>query len=78
LIHAINLSERHNPINYQISLVFQRSSSNPMERLTESVQTIYSLMEFYLERDESLLENEMVAENGEIRIISKNQQYPCI
>jgi hypothetical protein len=49
-----------------------------MERLTEPAQTIYSLMEFCLERDESLLENEMVAENGEIRIVSKNQQYPCI
>jgi hypothetical protein len=42
-----------------------------MERLRGPTQTVSSLLEFCLERDRSLLGNERVAENGEMRMVSK-------
>jgi hypothetical protein len=47
-----------------------------MERLRGPTQTVYSLLELCLERDESLLGNERVTENGEMRMISKTNSIP--
>jgi hypothetical protein len=45
-----------------------------MERLRGPTQTVSSLLELYLERDESLLGNERVTENGEMG--SKTNNIP--
>jgi hypothetical protein len=72
LIHTVNLPERHNPVDHQTPLTFQRSSSNPMERLRGPEQTVSSLLELCLERDRSLLGNERVTEkNEEMGIVMK-------
>jgi hypothetical protein len=42
-----------------------------MKRLRGPTQIVSSLLELYLERDESLLGNERVAENEEMRMILK-------
>jgi hypothetical protein len=42
-----------------------------MERLRGPAQTISSLLELCLERDEYMLGNERVTENGEMGIVSK-------
>jgi hypothetical protein len=76
LIHAIDLPERHNIVDHQTHLAFQRSSSNLMERLRGPAQTVSSLLKLCLERDRSLLGNERVAENGEMRIVSKTNNIP--
>jgi hypothetical protein len=73
---AVDLSERHNPVDHQTPLAFQRSSSNPMERLRGPAQIISSLMKLCLERDVSLLGNKRVIENGEMRIVSKTNGIP--
>jgi hypothetical protein len=65
----LSIFQRDNLVDHQIRLAFQRSSSNPMERLRGPTQTISSLMELCLERDRSMLENERVAENEEMRIV---------
>jgi hypothetical protein len=76
LIYTVDLSGRHNFVNHRTHLAYQRSSSNPMKRLRGPTQTISFLLKLCLERNGSLLRNENVVENGEMRMILKPNNIP--